>query len=180
MAHNENTLYIFRLRFSRWDRLGALKPLCWRLRDFSFCPPHTHTHNRAAAQVPHNQDSLADEKYTKWPSTISHTRRQAAQGPHDLGKIPSQQPARDKFTHVFTNPSGLLTHPNTFSAWEEHFTRLRTPVGWVSLFSLAWFLSTCQRTRYMKYDLLLMHWYNDDWAWQTNTSTCKGVRRVSK
>lgn len=33
------------------------------------------THNRAVAQVQHNQDSLVDEKHTKWPSAIRQTRR---------------------------------------------------------------------------------------------------------
>lgn len=65
------------------------------------------THNRAVAQVQHNQDSLVDEKYTKWPSAIRQTRRprQEVQEPHNLGEIPSQQPAQDKFEHVFTNLS---------------------------------------------------------------------------
>lgn len=64
------------------------------------------THNRAVAQVQHNQDSLADEKYTKWPSAIRQTRRrprQEVQGPPNLGEIPFQEPAQDKFEHVFTN-----------------------------------------------------------------------------
>ena len=67
------------------------------------------THNRAVAQVQHNQDSLVDEKYTKWPSTIRQTRqpRLEVQGPHNLGEIPFQETAQDKFEHVFTNLSGL-------------------------------------------------------------------------
>lgn len=66
------------------------------------------TYNRAVAQVQHNQDSPVDEKYTKWPSAIRQARRprQEVQGPHDLGKIPFQQPAQDKFEHVFANLSG--------------------------------------------------------------------------
>lgn len=43
------------------------------------------THNRAVAQVPHNQDSPVDEKYTKWPTAIRQIRRprQEEQGPKD-------------------------------------------------------------------------------------------------
>lgn len=68
------------------------------------------THNRAVAQVQHNQDSLVDEKYTKWPCAIRQTRRprQKAQGLHNLGEIPFQQPPQDKFKHVFTNVSGQV------------------------------------------------------------------------
>lgn len=64
------------------------------------------THNRAVAQVQHNQDSPVDEKYTKWPSAIRRTRQQL-QEPHNLGKISFQQPAQDKFEHVLQNLSGL-------------------------------------------------------------------------
>lgn len=31
-------------------------------------------HNSAVAQEQHNQDSLVDEKYTKWPAAIRQTR----------------------------------------------------------------------------------------------------------
>lgn len=74
------------------------------------------THNRAVAQVQHNQDSPVDEKYTKWPSAIRQTRRprREEQGPRNLGEISFQQAARDKFEHVFTNLTGLafLTYSN--------------------------------------------------------------------
>lgn len=127
------------------------------------------TYNRAVAQVQHNQDSLVDEKYTKWPSAIRQTRwpRQEVQGPHNLGKIPFQQPAQDESEHAFRNLSGLLTYPNTHPAGNN---------SWMFTPSLVSFL--LQLRLHTKYYLLLMHWHNNDRVWPSNKSTCEGGWRA--
>lgn len=68
------------------------------------------THNRAVAQVQHNQDSPVDEKYTKWPSAIRETSqtRRVMQGPQNFGEIPFKLPAQDEFEHVFLTNMSVL------------------------------------------------------------------------
>lgn len=85
MAHNERTLYVFRLVLlkMRQTRRQCSGAVMWMAERFQLL---SGAHNSTVAQEQHNQDSLVDEKYTKWPSAIRQTRwprQEVQEGPRN-------------------------------------------------------------------------------------------------
>lgn len=116
MAHNEQTLYIFRRCFWRRDRLSPQKLLCGRLRDFGFCPPRTiePLHKSRTIKTLWEMKSTQNGHPQSAPLDDLDKQCRGLQTWERLHSSSWQQ--RDKFERVFANRPA---RPNAFSAAEH-------------------------------------------------------------